>query len=401
MRKKQQPNTLFTGDNLYIMHGMDSASVDLIYLDPPFNSKRLYKAPVGSKAAGTSFKDMWSWDDVDLGYLERIIENYPYLVQFIQSVDHIHSKAMTAYLTYMTQRIIEMHRVLKPTGSFYLHCDPTASHYLKIVLDRVFGSKQYRNEVVWSYSGGGVPTKDFARKHDVILRYSKSDAYVFNKQYRPYSPTASGRHSDGTLFNLERGASMTAVWNDLSPVNTQSRERTGYPTQKPLALLHRIIQASSNEGDLVLDPFCGCATTCVAAQQLNRKWVGIDIAQKSAELVVDRLTEDDRIFTDFIHREDIPKRSDKPTTPRTKEVKEHLYKDQTGKCNACSVEMEIRHLEIDHIIPQAKGGGDYYDNYQLLCGNCNRIKGKQPMEYLLAKIKRRNEMMKFKVSFTK
>ena len=239
MRKKQQPNTLFTGDNLYIMHGMDSASVDLIYLDPPFNSKRLYKAPVGSKAAGTSFKDMWSWDDVDLGYLERIIENYPYLVQFIQSVDHIHSKAMTAYLTYMTQRIIEMHRVLKPTGSFYLHCDPTASHYLKIVLDRVFGSKQYRNEVVWSYSGGGVPTKDFARKHDVILRYSKSDTYVFNKQYRPYSPTASGRHSDGTLFNLERGASMTAVWNDLSPVNTQSRERTGYPTQKPLALLHR------------------------------------------------------------------------------------------------------------------------------------------------------------------
>lgn len=399
MSKKQQPDTLFTGDNLYIMHGMDSESVDLIYLDPPFNSKRLYKAPVGSKAAGTSFKDMWSWDDVDSGYLDKMIDDYPYLVQYIQAVQAIHGKPMAAYLTYMTQRIIEMHRILKPAGSFYLHCDPTASHYLKILLDHVFGSKQYRNELIWSYSGGGVPRKDFARKHDVILRYSKSDRYLFNKQ-RPYSSTASGRPSDSTFFNLHRGKPMTAVWDDLSPVNTQSKERTGYPTQKPLALLRRIIQASSDEGDLVLDPFCGCATTCVAAQQLNRKWIGIDIAEQAANLVVERLSEDSKLFSDFIHRTDVPQRTDKPTTPRTKEVKARLYKDQNGRCNACSVEMEIWHLEIDHIIPQAKGGGDYYDNYQLLCGNCNRIKGKQPMEYLLAKIKKRNEMMKFKVSFT-
>ena len=138
-------NKLFTGDNLYILHGINSESVDLIYLDPPFNSKRKFDAPVGSKAAGASFEDMWNWSDVDSLYLEEIINNYPFLVQFIQTIGRINGDSMKSYITYMTQRIIEMKRILKNTGSFYLHCDSTASHYLKIVCDRIFKKNNFRN----------------------------------------------------------------------------------------------------------------------------------------------------------------------------------------------------------------------------------------------------------------
>ena len=140
---KKFTNTLYTNDNLYVLSGLNSESVDLIYLDPPFNSKRTYSAPVGSKAAGTSFKDMWTWKDVDEYYLDSLAVNFPSLTQYITSIGKIHSKPMMAYLTYMSQRIIEMHRVLKETGAFYLHCDPTASHYLKIILDEVFGKNNF------------------------------------------------------------------------------------------------------------------------------------------------------------------------------------------------------------------------------------------------------------------
>jgi site-specific DNA-methyltransferase (adenine-specific) len=161
----------------------------------------------------------------------------------------------------------------------------------------------------------------------------------------------------------------------------RGEERTGYPTQKPLALLKRIILASSNEGDMVLDPFCGCATTCVAAQQLHRRWIGIDIEQ-TADVLIQRLSDDAGLFKDFTATDQIPKRSDIKEVPPTKSIKERLYKEQNGQCNACGKEFELRNLEIDHIIPKSKGGGDYYENYQLLCGSCNRIKGDRPMEYL-------------------
>ena len=157
-------NILYTGDNLYIMHGMNSESVDLIYLDPPFNSKRTHAAPIGSKAAGVSFKDMWSWNDVDEAYLDSMVDGYAHLVQFIEAIRSIHGEAMMAYCTYMTQRIIEMHRVLKPTGSLYLHCDQTASHYLKIILDRIFGMKHFRNEIIWSYQGKWTNASNFLKK---------------------------------------------------------------------------------------------------------------------------------------------------------------------------------------------------------------------------------------------
>ena len=148
MSEKEFTNTLYTNDNLFILNGLNSNLVDLIYLDPPFNSKRIYSAPVGSKAAGTSFKDMWTWADVNEYYLEGLATNYPALAKYIATVGKIHSKSMMSYLTYMVQRIIEMYRVLKDTGSLYLHCDPTASHYLKILLDEIFGKNNFRNEII-------------------------------------------------------------------------------------------------------------------------------------------------------------------------------------------------------------------------------------------------------------
>ena len=194
-------NTLYTNDNLFILNGLNSNLVDLIYLDPPFNSKRFYSAPVGSRAAGSSFKDMWTWQDVNEEYLNTLAENYPALTEFIAAAGVMHSKAMAAYLTYMAQRIVEMHRVLKDTGSLYLHCDPTASHYLKALLDEIFGRENFKNEIVWHYTGNSVPKYCFPRKHDILLWYSKSKNLRFNPNnvLLPYSELTDKRynHTDG------------------------------------------------------------------------------------------------------------------------------------------------------------------------------------------------------------
>lgn len=411
-------NTLFTNDNLFILNGLNSEIADLIYLDPPFNSKRTYSAPIGSKSAGASFKDMWTWQDVNEAYLDKLIEKHPALVDFINSIEATHSKAMKAYITYITQRMIELHRVLKKTGSIYLHCDPTASHYLKQMMDCIFGKKQFMTEIVWAYSWGVRTTKRWNRKHDVILAYTKTQEYTFNadqvlEQRKLQEQSKRRLEYDGAMIkdHNKRGDSELAlptdVWH-IPTINAMSKERTGYPTQKPLELLRKIIKASSKEGDLVLDPFCGCATTCVASEQLKRKWIGIDIEAKAVEVLIDRLEKDGHINDglkfkekglDFIHRVDIPQRTDIPQIlPTDKPMKERLYKEQSGKCKACDVAMRIVDFEVDHIIPKAKGGGDYYENYQLLCASCNRIKGARPMEYLRAKIITRQKYIK-KIQF--
>jgi site-specific DNA-methyltransferase (adenine-specific) len=352
---------------------------------------------------------MWTWQDVDEYCLDTLANQFPALVRYITSVGEVHSTPMMAYLTYMAQRIIEMHRVLKSTGSLYLHCDPTASHYLKILLDEIFGKNCFKNEIVWGYRTGGVSKKWFARKHDVILFYSKTTEYLFHTQYylspQKYKYGYGHKHGyellekDGRFY---KKAICRDIWDDIESLGTLGKPNdplTGYPTQKPLALLHRIINASSNEGDIVLDPFCGCATTCVAAQQLGRKWIGIDIEKQSVKILIERLRNDAGLFKDFTATDQIPKRSDVKEEQPTKSVKERLYKEQNGKCNACGQDFELRNLEIDHIIPKSKGGGDYYENYQLLCGSCNRIKGDRPMEYLRLKIETRERMMKNKIFF--
>ena len=407
-------NTLYTNDNLFVLNGMNSESVDLIYLDPPFNTKRTYSAPVGSKAAGASFKDMWTWKDVDEYYLDSLADHFPALVKYIASVGQVHSKPMMAYLTYMTQRIVEMHRILKETGSLYLHCDSTASHYLKSLLDSVFGKNNFRNEIIWCYNKWAVSQKSFSRNHDTILLYTKSSEYCFNPllQKRAKSTLKRfggkkivsgfdqyGKRKPSEMADDESEGVKMADWWEIPIIAPSSKERTGYPTQKPLALLHRIIKASSNEGDIVFDPFCGCATTCVAAQQLDRKWIGIDIEKQAVDILVERLSDDAGLFKDFINTTTVPQRTDIKILLPSASVKERLYKEQNGLCNACGREFEIWDFEIDHIIPKAKGGGDYYENYQLLCGSCNRIKGDRPMEYLRMKIETRERMMKDKIIF--
>ena len=410
-------NTLYTGDNLYVLNGMNSESVDLIYLDPPFNSKRTYSAPIGSKAAGASFKDMWAWDDVDEAYLEGIFTNFPFLVRYIQSIEGIHSKAMMAYVTYMAQRLIELHRVLKKTGSVYVHVDPTASHYLKLIMDRIFGKECFRNEIIWYYRRWTAASKQFQRMHDIILWYSRSKDYFFSKPLQDYSHPEFIENTvrgvvDGKLVRLKdeagnylereksnEGVLMHDVWTDINFIGPTSKERTGYPTQKPLALLRRIIESSSHEGDVIFDPFCGCATACVAAQQLNRNWIGIDIEEQAAQVLVDRLSDDAGLFKDFSHRLDIPERTDVKKEPPSQGVKDRLYKDQEGICNGCRNEYLVKDFHIDHIVPKSRGGGDYYENFQLLCGNCNSIKGNRPMEYLMMKVKRREDLLKSSLTF--
>lgn len=264
--------TIWTEDNLPVMRGMNSESIDLIYLDPPFNSNANYAAPVGSKAAGAEFKDTWTLRDVDIAWLDLIEAKRRQLHRVILSAM---SKSDRSYLIYMAARLLEMERLLKPTGSVYVHCDPTMSHHLKLMMDAIFGRKQFRNEIAWCYKWGGSNSKkNFKKKHDVILRYSKSNAYTFNlKDILVYGDKSGW--SDAT-----RGRIPNDWWADIPSLNTQAKERTGYPTQKPLALLERIIKASSNEDDMVFDPFCGCATTMVAADRLQRRWIGIDISPK-------------------------------------------------------------------------------------------------------------------------
>ncbi len=416
---------------------MNSELVDLIYLDPPFNTKRMFSAPVGSKAAGSSFKDMWTWKDVDEHYLGTLAIQHPALARYIASIGIVHSRPMMAYLTYMAQRIVEMHRILKDTGSLYLHCDPTASHYLKHLLDSVFGKNNFRNEIVWHYRRW-TAGKTFQKMHDVILFYSKTANFKFNKlSIEPTegqkSKQEKGWDRNSVMIDGKRqpqllvydrqkvdmaikegkinlsdyakvhdlGSTKTTandVWI-INYLNSQSKERTGYPTQKPLALLRRIIEASSNPDDIVLDPFCGCATTCVAAQQLDRKWIGIDIEKNATNILIQRLSDDAGLFKDFVATDKVPKRTDVKEIAPSLSVKQNLYKSQDGKCNACGTAFDIHHLEIDHIIPKAKGGGDYFENYQLLCGNCNRIKGDRPMEYLRMQIETREKMMKTQVWF--
>ncbi|MBS3028566.1 MAG: restriction endonuclease [Dolichospermum sp. DET50] len=317
-------NQLYYGDNLEVLRRyIRDESVDLCYIDPPFNSKRNYNQiynNVGSedKAQAQAFIDTWEWDDHAIHGLDEILTNYHGLftqqcIALIAGLSNVLGKgSLLAYLVSMTLRITEIHRVLKPTGSFYLHCDPTASHYLKLILDAVFSSQggEFQNEIIWCYSIGGKSKKRFARKHDVILFYTKSskDIHTFNHKgasiaRKPNSHMKVGTDEDGRQYQekkdkktgkiyryyLDQGKIAEDYWTDIETLNREEKERLGYPTQKPEALLERIIKASSNENDIVLDAYCGCGTTVVVCQKLERQWIGIDITYQSISLVLKRL----------------------------------------------------------------------------------------------------------------
>ena len=448
--------TLWTGDNLDILRGLNSETVDLIYLDPPFNSNRTYEAPVGSQAAGAAFKDAWTLSDLDVAWMGLIADEHPAVANLLDTSGRTHGKGMQSYLTMMSVRLLELRRVLKATGSIYLHCDPTASHYLKMLMDAVFGQRNFRNEVVWRRSHPkGLAFTRFASNHDVILAYGQESSATWNAAYVP-NPRAHEQYKlieDGTgrryqltsllnpnadrpnltyefkgvtrvwrwtkermeaadkqglivvprqghgvprlkrYLDEQRGIPVSDTWDDI-PI-ALGRERTGYPTQKPLALLERIIKASSNPGDVVLDPFCGCATACVAAEKLDRQWVGIDLSEVAYTLVQERLarevgvgSEDSPRLTGWAvtHRTDIPRRTDIDAPKNYRQNKHVLFGQQEGLCGGCRVLFPFRNFTIDHIIPESRGGTDHIENLQLLCGYCNSVKGNRDQSYLLARL---------------
>ncbi len=479
--------TIWTGDNLDILRGLNSDSVDLIYLDPPFNSNRNYAAPVGSRAAGAAFKDTWTLSDLDTAWMGLIADEQPAMYKVIETAGLTHGKGMQSYLCMMAVRLLEMRRVLRDTGSIYLHCDPTASHYLKLLMDSIFGAGSFLNEMTWKRSSAHSDTKQGMRRagkiRDIVLVYTKSGEYVWNPQYMPYTDdyleseyrhiapdgrrfketdvTAAkpggdteyewhvkrplnekarwsadltderkcpqpeweykavvpyqGRYwayakanmanfwNEGRLIHRETGMPrlmqfandmpgipLQDLWDDITPV--LGKERVGYPTQKPLALLERIINASCSPGDVVLDPFCGCATACVASEKLGRRWVGIDISPKAVELVNMRLQQ--AMGSLFHHgyvtaRTDIPRRTDIDAPIPYRKQKHVLFGRQEGICNGCRIAFLFPNLTIDHVIPKSRGGTDHLENLQLLCGACNSIKGNREMAYLMARLKER------------
>ncbi len=305
-------NKLFYGDNLEILRNeIGDESVDLIYLDPPFNSKATYnvlfkdKTDNQSEAQIEAFDDTWHWDKTTPLIFHELIMNteYPRLANLMNTLDDFlgHNDLM-AYLVMMAIRLIELHRVLKLTGSIYLHCDPTASHYLKLLMDAVFGYKCFMNEVIWCYRKWSASNNRFLRSHDTILFYKKEDN-VFNPQFIPYSEGTykrwkgkkqaskfeNGKRVHQYSLDEESKGSYMPDWWEVSIINPAAKERMGYPTQKPETLLERIIKASSNENDVVLDPFCGCGTTVAVAERLNRRWIGIDITHLAVNLMENRL----------------------------------------------------------------------------------------------------------------
>ena len=393
-------HTIWTGDCLDIMRGMNSECVALIYLDPPFNSNANYAAPIGSEAAGAAFKDTWSLADVDVAWVNLIASKHPILHRVLLAAMTDSDKS---YLAYMAARLLECRRVLKPDGSIYLHCDPTMSHYLKLVMDAIFERNNFMNEIVWYYRGAGVPKKMRAKRHDIVFWYGKSAGnHKFNPDpiRRPYAKATQERfeHYIGNVRSTgdygqqslnPLGKHPDDVIDFVQPIAPSAKERIGYPTQKPLPLLTNFIQSTTEEGDVVLDPFCGCATTLVAADRLDRQWAGIDLSPIAGELVLRRIR-DDRgpMFDDVIHRTDIPLRNDLGKLPSANSTanKKHLYGEQAGNCEGCGQHFQVQNLEVDHIIAKSKGGTDHIDNLQLLCGSCNRIKGNRGMEYLKVKL---------------
>lgn len=476
--------TIFTGDNLDILRGINSECVDLIYLDPPFNSNRTYAAPLDSEARGAEFDDVWTLDDMKEEWIDEIEYRLPALFHLINGAKLSHSESLAGYLTFMSVRLLELHRVLKPMGSIYLHCDDTASYYLKAVMDGVFGAQHYQAGISWRRTSAHNDSRRFGRVTDTILFYSRQSSintddirvpldpdyverfYRFEdargkyrlgdltaprlgtgetgQLWRGYDPNQSGRQWNAPLRgryaawidenviagylnitsplarldaldeagliyhpanhgmpSLRRylaenpGQVPSNQWTDIRPVGPHARERTGWRTQKPLALLERIIRASSDPGDLVLDPFCGCATACIAAEKLGRAWIGIDILPQAAavlqarakrELQIPMNGDDERPWEDWSPQilSEPPQRNDlallSPANPQSD--RELLYVSQNRRCAGCEYELPMHVLTIDHITPRSRGGPDTIGNLQLMCHTCNAIKGNRDMGYL-------------------
>ena len=439
--------TLFWGDNIDFMRAMNSETVDLIATDPPFNKGRDFHATPDSLAAGASFQDRWKWDEEAHPQFTDALRDDPKnknIWTVIESARASWGDDMGAFLCFMGVRLMEMRRVLKQTGSIYLHCDPTASHYLKTLMDAVFGRGQFISEIIWNYgtpSGGRVAGKKPVKTHENLLVYARAyGKHTYNIQYLPYSEKYISERfthvdEDGRRYQTRKrsgsvtrqyldessGVPLSNVWADLKALYARhlvkrKEEETGYPTQKPLDLYERIIRVSSNEGEVVLDPFAGCATTAVAAERLNRQWVAVDLWEETRNLTVSRLEAEQRIFAveQMTVTQTPPERTDdgEVASPDLRlemqeqpakwqrlfrhEMFDYLAEAQgtaTGlvMCAGCGREMESEYMELDHILPKKDGGENYITNRILLCRPCNGWKSDR---YTLSGLQRENKRRK-------
>ncbi len=464
--------TLYHRDNLDVLRGMNSGTVHLIATDPPFNKNRDFHATPDSLATGAGFQDRWRWDtDVHPEWLDQIKDDWPGIWLSVEAAKDSYGWDMAAFMVFMAVRLAEMQRVLTDDGSLYLHCDPTASHYLKQLLDIIFGRGNFRSEITWRRTNAkGLAFKSYPNNHDTIFYYSKSAKFIWNRPFRPHDPDyvqkfyrhvepETGRryrldnltnpnknrpnltyewnghtrvwrwtkermqeaHDDGLihysstgLANQKRyldemkGIPVDTIWDDIPPLQANSKESTGYPTQKPLALYERIIEASSNPGDWVLDPFAGCATTPIAAERLGRRWVGIDIWDKAHQTVLERLHSEGLITADgqrrgpaqptltggdvyyetaLLARTDdgenaapylkVKVRFPEPPGPKlSRDQMFNILVEQNGVvCRGCDRRFDDPlYLELDHNTPRSDGGINHISNRVLLCSPCNRIK---------------------------
>ena len=459
--------TVFHGDNLKFLRGINSGTVHLIATDPPFNKSKDFHATHDSLAYGARFSDRWKWDvDVHSEWVDAIQDDLPAVWKVIEAAKDASGDNMAAFLCWLGVRLLEMRRVLRDDGSIYLHIDHTAQAWVKALMDGIFGLKNFRNELIWERTVSRNDGKQFGRTHDSILYYSKSARRTWNPVYQPLNEggakaykyddrdgkgpyslsNITNPHPGGYVYDLgygeklpkngyrmteerarewmdegrlvvrrgrvprrkqylneSNGVKLGSVWHDIRVLSSHDRERTGYPTQKPLALYERIIKASSNPGDIVLDPFAGCATTPVAAERLGRRWIGMDLWEGAHDMVLKRLQSeglavDGRMdgqlltFGDVHYSTAPPIRSDdndvaapdlklkehfeEPGDRMTRAaMKEKLIDAHGMVCQGCDrVFDDPLYLELDHKTPRSEGGINHISNRVLLCGPCNRIK---------------------------
>lgn len=409
---------------------MNSETVHLIATDPPFNKNRDFHDTPDKIDSKARFSDRWKWDRVvHPNWVDAIKDDCPAVWQVIQASRLAWGEDMAAYLCWLGVRLLEMHRVLREDGSIFLHIDHTAHAWVKALMDGIWGRKQFRNEIVWAYTGPSNTKRWFPRKHDVLLWFSKGEEWTFNiDDVRvPYSKSYVDRfkksYNEGKgksrIFasghDTERNQELAGIgkvpedwWHEFSPVG-RTKENLKFPTQKPIALYSRIIRGCSNAGDVVLDPFCGCATTPVAAERLGRQWVGMDLWDDAHQMVINRLvneglavegqTRDDQILTlgDVRYSTTPPVRTDdreeaapiltlKPqrrterwqrlTHAQMRSILAEAQSDATGRviCAGCGRSLELDFMELDHVLPRTDNGENWITNRILLCGPCNRRK---------------------------
>ena len=459
--------TIWIRDNLDIMQGMNGDTVDMIYLDPPLNSKNKYSSPAGG---GLSFQDKWTSKDFSVAEHGLLAENCPAAHIVIETVKHTQGKGTMAYCIFMAVRILEMKRILKSdTGHLFLHCDDSTGHYIKVLLDAILGKKAYRNHIIWEQSvPRTINRRTFRRTADHIFHYAMPKAkfspiygppdeeyvkknYRYNDndgrglyrlgplgsfrdggyeyRWKGYEPPAKGwrcpkktmqeLHDKGNLYypvnedgspahkkriakklflSDYKSTAIGNVWTDIAPLRKGDPEFMNYPTQKPLELMRRIIECSTDQGDMVFDPFCGCASLLVAAEELQRDWAGCDVSHTAVDLLIERVV--DR--KDLLRRSDIsdlkrpPGRNDGEKLPNYRTPKQLLFGMQRGVCNGCFLHYEFSSFVIDHIKPQLRSGRDNIQNLQLLCKNCNSSKKDRPMAEWIA-WSRENRAETFKI----